>query len=258
MGEKKPIITGYPRGWALSSLPQAIGYYAFFNQVSKEHYFKHRQGNNNVPSYRTYYQHQKEFKSFGFPRHGDRRMGYGESIAFSYGLSAAQIFADGKFVKEVPINTSIRFLEEEQYISILAYMQGYNFYVPRVTPLMHQYTEDDSQNIIAVRPNPMDDFPDTFIFDSYLKEDNFAGDVFNVLKDMKKTPRSFKDYEKAVGIDYEKRRLPKSTDKVHHSEITAYVNYLTELYDYSLTDGINWMYDPNYEWVQDVQKNESQ
>ena len=199
----------------------------------------------------------KFFKEIGFPRHGDRIFTIFETMAFTYAVSPAQIFTEGSFVKEVPANRKIRFLEEEQYYSILAYMKGYNFYVPRVTGIMHYYSEAYGQVLFENRNHPIQDFPETYVAAKYV-EDKVGGlNIFTALKKLKGTARSFSDYEAFAGIDYENRRLIAPVNKIVHNTITEALNFSTEIYSYSINDYIDWMYDEEYKWYQDVQRNEN-
>jgi hypothetical protein len=259
LGEEKPLITGYPRAYAPDAYDNVLGAYPYFNPVSKENYFRQRRGHNNVPCFRVGKVPAKFFEQVGFPRHGDRIFTKFETLALATTVSPAQLFAEGKYVKEVPANREIRFLEEEQYYAILSYMQGYNFYTPRVTGIMHFYSEAEGQPLLAPgqRPHPQDDYPEAYNSASYLEENLGGVQVFENLKQMRGTPRSFADYGKFAKIDYELRRYTGPVNEIRHNKITEYVNFASEIYTYSINDYIDWMYDPEYEYYQDVQRNES-
>ena len=255
LGDPKPLITGYPRGYCPDGPYNVEGMYPYFNPMSKELYFREQSGSTRVPCLRTGTNPPKFFKESGFPRHGDRHFSKGETLALSNTLSPAQIFTDGSFVKDVPANPNIRFLEEEQYYAILSYMKGYNFYVPRVTPIMHFYTNHGEQVLIS-RPHPQQEFPDAFDIDSY-DPDNLGGiQIFNKLKSMKNTTRSFKDYENFANIDYDRRVLIAPVDRIYQNKITAAINFISELDLWCDTDYSNWMYDDSYEFYDDVVRNE--
>lgn len=255
LGEKKPLITGYPRGYAPDGPYNVQGMYPYFNRLSKELYFREKSGGNRVPCLRTGTHPPKFFKEVGFPRHGDRTFSRGETLALSNTLSPAQIFTDGKYVKEVPANPEIRFLEEEQYYAILSYMKGYNFYVPRVTGIMHLYTMSGTQQL-TVRAHPQQEYPDMFSIDSYLEENLGGSKIFKKLQSLKNTTRSFADYEKFANIDYDNRRLISPVDRIYQNEITAAINFISELDLFADTDYSNWMYDPSYPFYEDVVRNE--
>lgn len=259
LGDEKPLITGYPRAYAPDAYPAVRGAYPYFNEVSKENYFRQRRGHNNVPCFRVGKIPFKFFQETGFPRHGDRIFTRFETLALATAVSPAQLFAEGRYVKEVPANREIRFLEEEQYYAILSYMQGYNFYTPRVTGIMHFYSEAEGQLLLepGQRPHPMDDYPEAYNHASYLEENLGGVKVFRDLKEMKGTPRSFDDYGKFAKIDYEQRRYTGPVNEIRHNKITEYVNFAAELYMYSTNDYIDWMYDPEYEYYDDVQRNEN-
>ena len=257
LGEPKPLITGYPRAYAPNTYSSVQGAYPYYNPMSKEDYFRQRRGHNDVPCFRVGPGPAYFFKEVGFPRHGDRVFTKFETVALANTVSPAQIFTTGSFVKEVPANRDIKFLEEEQYYSILAYMKGYNFYVPRVTGVMHFYTEALSQVLIENRNHPEMDFPETFRVDSYTAKQKGGLKIFTALQKLKGTPRSFSDYEKFAGVDYENRRLFAPVNKILHNKITAAINFSTEIYEYSINDYIDWMYDADYEWFKDVQRNEA-
>jgi hypothetical protein len=260
LGEEKPLITGYPRAYAPDAYDNVIGAYPYFNPVSKENYFRQRRGHNNVPCFRVGKQPAKFFEQVGFPRHGDRIFTRFETLALATTVSPAQLFAEGQYVKDVPANRSIRFLEEEQYYAILSYMQGYNFYTPRVTGIMHFYSEAEGQQLLLApgqRPHPQDDYPEAYNHNSYLEENLGGVQVFEDLKKLKGTPRSFADYGKFAKIDYELRRYTGPVNEIRHNKITEYVNFAAEIYTYSTNDYIDWMYDPEYEYYQDVQRNEN-
>ena len=258
LGEPKPLITGYPRAYAPDIFPSVEGAYPYYNPMSKEVYFRQRRGHNNVPCFRVGLQPAQFFKEVGFPRHGDRIFTKFETIALACTVSPAQIFTAGSFVKDVPANRDIRFLEEEQYYSILAYMKGYNFYVPRVTGVMHYYTEALSQVLLPTRNHPIQEFPETYGDHEYTNKQKGSIKIFEALQKLKKTPRSFTDYEKFAGIDYASRRLLAPVNRIMHNKITEAVNFATEIYTYSINDYIDWMYDEEYDWYQDVQNNERQ
>jgi hypothetical protein len=256
LGDPKPLITGYPRAYAPDIFPSVEGAYPYYNPMSKEVYFRQRRGHNNIPCFRVGLDPAKFFAEIGFPRHGDRIFTRFETIAFTYAVSPAQIFTEGSFVKEVPANRKIRFLEEEQYYSILAYMKGYNFYVPRVTGVMHYYSEAYNQVLIDNRNHPIQEFPDTYVAEKYI-EDKVGGlNIFTALKKLKGTARSFSDYERFASVDYENRRLIAPVNKIVHNKITEAVNFSTEIYEYSINDYIDWMYDAEYTWYEDVKRNE--
>ena len=258
LGEEKPLITGYPRAYAPDDYPSVKGAYPYYNPLSKENYFRQRRGHNNVPCFRIGKHPARFFEQMGFPRHGDRIFTLFETLALATTVSPAQIFAEGKFVKEVPANKDIRFLEEEQYYAILSYMQGYNFYTPRVTGIMHFYSEAEGQVLLAPgdRAHPQDDYPEAYNQDSY-KEENLGGvGVFEALQKKTGTTRSFADYETFAKIDYKKRRYTGPVNEIRHNKITEYVNFAAEIYAYSINDYIDWMYDPDYEYYADVQRNE--
>jgi hypothetical protein len=257
LGEPKPLITGYPRAYAPATYSFVEGAYPYYNPMSKEHYFRQRRGHNDVPCFRVGLEPAQFFKEIGFPRHGDRIFTKFEAIALANTVSPAQIFTAGAFVKEVPANRDIKFLEEEQYYSILAFMKGYNFYVPRVTGVMHFYTEALSQVLIENRKHPVLDFPDTFRASSYPDSKKGALKIFTALQKLKGTSRSFSDYEKFAGVDYENRRLIAPVNKILHNRITEAINFSTEIYEYSVNDYIDWMYDAEYLWREDVRRNET-
>jgi hypothetical protein len=257
LGEEKPLVTGYPRAYAPDTFPDVKGQYPYYNPKSKEVYFRQRRGHNNVPCFRVGRIPASFFTEMGFPRHGDRIFTQFETLALATTVSPAQLFAEGSYVKEVPANRVIRFLEEEQYYAILSYMQGYTFYTPRVTGIMHYYSEAEGQQLIPDRAHPINDYPESYDENSY-REENLGGvEVFNALKKKKGTPRSFKDYEKFAKIDYTERRYTGPVNEIRHNKITEYVNFAAELYTYSINDYIDWMYDGDYEWFEDVQRNES-
>ena len=259
LGEEKPLITGYPRAYAPDTFPDVRGAYPYYNPLSKETYFRQRRGHNNVPCFRVGKYPAYFFKTMGFPRHGDRIFTQFETLALATTVSPAQLFAEGKYVKEVPANRVIRFLEEEQYYAILSYMQGYTAYAPRVTGIMHYYTEAMGQVLLGAddRPHPINDYPDTYNEDSY-REENVGGvNVFQELQKRVDTPRSFADYETFAKIDYAERRYTGPVNEIRHNKITQAVNFAAELYTYSINDYIDWMYDPEYEWYDDVQNNEA-
>jgi len=257
LGEEKPLITGYPRAYAPNTYDNVKGHYPYYNPKSKEDYFRQRRGHNNVPCFRFGLAPSLFFKNFGFPRHGDRDFTLFETLAFSVCLSPAQIFTEGKFVEEVPANRAIKFFEEEQYYSILAYMKGYNFYVPRVTGIMHFYSEALGQVLLKRedRPHPEQDFTEEYGQESYAKHDSVKI-VFDPLKKLKNTKRSFAEYETFARVDYSSRQLHAPVDKLVHNKITAFVNFATEVYTFSINDYIDWMYDTEYEWYEDVRRNE--
>lgn len=259
LGEEKPLITGYPRAYAPDEYADVRGAYPYYNPVSKENYFRQRRGHNNVPCFRVGKGPARFFEQVGFPRHGDRIFTLFETLALATAVSPAQLFAEGKYVKEVPANRDIRFLEEEQYYAILSYMQGYNFYTPRVTGIMHFYSEAEGQVLLepGQRPHPQDDYPEAYNADSYLEKNLGGVKVFEDLKKKKDTPRSFDDYGTFAKIDYKNRRYIGPVNEIRHNKITEYVNFASELYTYSINDYIDWMYDPEYEYYKDVQRNEN-
>jgi hypothetical protein len=257
LGDPKPLITGYPRAYAPDIFASVEGAYPYYNPMSKEVYFRQRRGHNNVPCFRVGLDPAQFFKEIGFPRHGDRIFTRFETVAFTHNLSPAQIFTAGSFVKDVPANRLIRFLEEEQYYSILAYMKGYNCYVPRVTGLMHYYSEAYGQVLLENRNHPIHDFPETYVSEKYATDKTGGNNIFKALKKMKGTPRSFSDYEEFAGVDYENRRLIAPVNKIMHNKITEAINFSTEIYEYSINDYIDWMYDKEYTWYEDVQRNET-
>ena len=256
LGEEKPLITGYPRSYAPDEFASVKGHYPYYNPMSKEVYYRQRRGHNNVPCMRVEIKPAVFFKNYGFPRHGDRIFTIFETIAFSTAVSPAQIFADGRYVTDVPADRAIRFLEEEQYYAIFSYMKGYNFYTPRVTGIIHYYADAYGQPLIE-RHHPIEDFPDAFSEESYLDKNYGGRAIFDRLKKMKKTPRSFSDYEKFAGVDYEKRRLIAPVNKIVHNKITEAINFASEIYSYSTNDYIDWMYDEQYHWYEDVKRNET-
>lgn len=256
LGEEKPLITGYPRGYAPDEFPNVKGAYPYYNPKSKELYFRQRRGHNNVPCFREGRIPSLFIKDYGFPRHGDRNFNLFETLAIAVCVSPAQIFVEGAFVHEVPANPKIRFLEEEQYYAVLAYMQGYTFYVPRVTGIMHYYTEAEGQELLPDRAHPIQDFPEIFSYDSYLDENYGGRKIFDTLMAMKDTPRSFSDYEAFAGVDYKNRRIVAPVNRMIQNKVTEAVNFFTELYEYSINDYIDWMYDADYEWYEDVKRNE--
>jgi Glycosyltransferase (GlcNAc) len=256
LGEEKPLITGYPRAYAPDKFPHVRGHYPYYNAVTKENYFRQHRGHNNVPCFRVGMHPANFFKAYGFPRHGDRIMTSFETLALATAVSPAQLFAEGQFVKDVPANRDIRFLEEEQYYAILSYMMGYNAYTPRVTGIMHYYSEAYGQLLIPDRAHPQDDYPESYDGNSYLPENLGGVKVFTDLQALSNTPRSFADYEKFASIDYAERRYTRPVNEIRHNKITEYVNFASELYTYSVNDYIEWMYKPDYEWYDDVQRNE--
>lgn len=257
LGEPKPLITGYPRAYAPATYASVRGAYPYYNPMSKEHYFRQRQGHNDVPCFRVGLEPAVFFKEMGFPRHGDRIFTKFETLALANAVSPAQIFTAGSFVKEVPANRDIKFLEEEQYYSILAYMKGYNFYTPRVTGIMHYYTEAYQQVLLETRDHPELDFPDKFRTYTYNDSKKGGIKIFTALQTLKGTVRSFSDYEKFAGIDYANRTLVAPVNKILHNKITEAVNFATEIYEYSISDYIDWMYDEDYLWYEDVKRNET-
>jgi hypothetical protein len=255
LGDPKPVITGYPRPYAPDQVGNVPGMYPYLNPISKELYFRST-AENAIPCFRKGVNPIKFFQDSGFPRHGDRSFYKGETLALSQTISPGQIFADAEYIKDVPANPSIRFLEEEQYYAILTYMKGYNCYTPRVTGVLHLYCMVGN-DVIADRPHPIDDFPNAFDMQSY-DEDLLGGlDIFKKLQETKNTPRSFKDYENFAGVDYENRKLPSPVDKLVQNKITAAVNFIAELDLYADTDYTQWMYNPSYEFYDDVKRNES-
>jgi hypothetical protein len=259
LGEEKPLITGYPRSYAPNTYDNVLGHYPYYNPKSKEDYFRQRRGHNNIPCFRHGLKPARFFEEFGFPRHGDRIFTRFEALALSVAVSPAQIFTAGSFVTDVPANRKIMFFEEEQYYSILGWMKGYNFYVPRVTGIMHFYSEALGQVLLnrQDRPHPEYDFPDVFGPEQYQIKDACKV-VFDPIKKLKNTKRSFSDYENFAGINYEARRINSPVNKMIHNSITEVVNFGAELYTYSTNDYIDWMYDADYPWYEDVQRNETQ
>ena len=257
LGDSKPLITGYPRAYAPNTHEGVRGAYPYYNPMSKEDYFRQRRGHNNIPCFRVGPKPVEFFKKFGFPRHGDRIFTLFETVALSVCVSPAQIFTEGTFVKEVPANRKIRFFEEEQYYAALAWMQGYNFYVPRVTGIMHYYSEAEGQILIGPegRPHPEYDFREEFSQQEYLDTDSVKL-IFDPIKKRKNTLRSFSDYEKFAGVNYDTRSLVAPVNSIKHNKITEYINFASEIYTYSISDYIDWMYDEDYDWYEDVKRNE--
>lgn len=257
LGEEKPLITGYPRSYAPDIYSSVAEHYPYYNPMSKEIYFRQRRGHNNIPVFRVGPAPAQFLKDYGFPRHGDRIFTLFETLAFSQTLSPAQIFTDGAYINDVPANRNIRFLEEEQYYSILSYMKGYNFYVPRVTGIMHYYSEAGGWQKLMDRHHPIEDFPEDYNYEGYIGAKDAGVEIFNALRKIKGTPRSFEEYEKFAGVDYTNRRLIPPVNKIIHNKITEAVNFASEIYNYSINDYIDWMYDENYLWYNDVKNNES-
>jgi hypothetical protein len=255
LGEEKPVVTGYPRGYASDKIPTAAGYFPYFNPMTHETYFRQIRGHNNVPCLRIGRQPVLFFRNTGFLRHGDRAMGRFETIALAPAVSPAQMFAEGQFLKDVPADRSVRFLEEEQYYSILGFMKGYNFYVPRVTGVMHYYTEDDNGTIICDRTGPHDVWPEVFSQQAYFDGMLEGKEVLLALADLKDTERSFEEYEKFIGVSYATREMFTPVDKIIPNDIVNYINFLTELYRFSTTDYISWFREPTYEWRKDLDRN---
>lgn len=255
LGDPKPVITGYPRPFAPDGIKTFKGFYPYLNPLTKELYFRSAV-ENAIPCFRRGIQPINFFKDKGFPRHGDRSFFKGETLALAQTISPGQIFADGKYIKDVPANPIIRFLEEEQYYAILTYMKGYNCYTPRITGVMHLYCNVGDENI-TTRPHPADDFPNAFDMQSY-DEDALGGiEVFKKLQAIKNTPRSFSDYENFAGVNYAKRKLPSPVDGLVQNNLTAAINFISELDLYADTDYSQWMYNPTYEFYEDVQRNEN-
>lgn len=256
LGAKKPLITGYPRGYAPDGFASVTGYYPYYNPMSKEVYFRQRRGHNSVPVMRIGPYPAQFFKAAGFPRHGDRLFTLFETMALGNSVSPAQIFADGQYIKDVPANTEIRFLEEEQYYSILSWMKGYDFYVPRVTGIMHYYSEADGQ-VLTRRHHPAEEFPNEMATVAYELDNSIGDRIFDPIKELKGTERSFEEYEEFAGLDYKTRRLKSPVNKIIHNPITAYINFCSEMYNYSISDYIDWMYQSDYTWRADVERNEN-
>lgn len=256
LGEKKPLITGYPRGYASESVPNAVGYYPYYNPVSKEVYFREHRGHNNVPCMRVGLTPVRFFRKTGFVRHGDRRFTEFEAIALSTSLSPAQLFADGSYVTDVPADPTLRFLEEEQYYSIRSFMMGYNFYVPRVTGVMHYYSHDDAGNLIASRHSPVEEYPDVFSEGSYYEGAMGGKEIILNLANLANPVRTFKEYEEFAGVNYETRELRSPVDRIVSNDIIRHINFLTEVYEYSTTEYISWFRENDYYWKADVERNE--
>lgn len=257
LGEKKPVVTGYPRGYAAEKVPFAVGFYPYFNKVTKEVYFKEHRGHNNVPCLRIGLDPVRFFRATGFTRHGDRRFTEFETISLSTAVSPAQLFADGSYLKDVPANPAIRFLEEEQYYTIRSWMMGYNFYVPRVTGVMHYYSQDDAGNVITNRPSPAEEYPEVFSQQSYFDQALGGKEVILELANIKKPVRTFAEYESFAGIDYATRELKAPVDRMVSNEVTRQINFLTELYTYSTSDYISWFREHDYYWKADIERNEA-
>jgi hypothetical protein len=255
LGDPMPLITGYPRPYAPDEFPNVLGMYPFYNKKSKEIYFRGKDGFNSVPSMRPTSYAEPDFKKNGFPRHGDRIMAFSEAIALAPAISPAQIFADGKYIYDVPADPKLRFLEEEQYYSILSYMKGYTFYTPRVTGIMHFYATSQGE-VYAHRPHAMDEFPELFAPDSYWDSGIGGKELIEKLKKTKDAKRSFEDYEKLANISYENKKIFAPVDEIKHNKITSYINFLVEQYIYSTTDYSEWMYNSEYEWREDIVNNE--
>jgi hypothetical protein len=255
LGDDMPLITGYPIAYAPDEFPFVNEMYPFYNKKSKEIYFRGKEGFNRVPCMRPVSHAEPDFNKNGFPRHGDREMAFAETIALASAISPAQIFADGKYIYDVPADPKLRFLEEEQYYSILSYMKGYTFYTPRITGIMHFYSQSAGQNL-AHRPHPETEFPELFAAESYWDSGLGGKELIEKLKKTKNAKRSFEDYEKLANISYKDKKIFAPVDEIKHNKITSYINFLTELYVYSTTDYDKWMYQPGYPWLENVLENE--
>lgn len=122
-------------------------------------------------------------------------------------ISAHFIFADGKFVKDVPYDPKYYFHGEEIDLSVRAYMAGYDIFAPHRLVIWHEYYRDGQKR-------HWDDHKDWLQLDlaSYEHLRNYYGIDSKELNTKNiKTVRSLQEYEMFAGLEFNTRRVHQKT-----------------------------------------------
>lgn len=121
-------------------------------------------------------------------------------------MSAHFIFADGKFINEVPYDSKYYFHGEEIDLAIRSYMNGYDLFHPHRVLVWHEYTRNGKKK-------HWDDHKDWGALnnDSYkhYREKYGLVDTDKAITKTK-TTRSLRDYERYAGIEFSTRRIHKN------------------------------------------------
>lgn len=142
-------------------------------------------------------------------------------------VSAHFIFADGKFIKDVPYDPEYYFHGEEIDLAIRSYMNGYDMFHPHKVLVWHEYTRNGKRK-------HWDDHTEwgTLNNSSYKHYREKYGLVESTDTSLKnKTQRTLREFEYYCGIEFSSRRVHKNTvDKLVAPSVTSeqdFVNGLT-------------------------------
>lgn len=152
-------------------------------------------------------------------------------------ISGHFIFADGKFVKEVPYDETYYFHGEEINLSVRAYMAGYDLYAPHRVFMWHEYTRNGKKK-------HWDDHPNWAQLDKESHKHNrelLGIDNIDSHKILKNNVRSLYDYEKYAGLEFhtrkvhkltlERKKPPVSLDDISHKNgLTQYHRMCIDIY----------------------------
>ena len=76
----------------------------------------------------------------------------GNSPMLGFWCAAGFLFTRGEWTKEVPYSTDFYFTGEEDYLSVMSYVKGWDVYVPNSSTIWHNYTDTRMQSPKKYRP----------------------------------------------------------------------------------------------------------
>jgi hypothetical protein len=134
----KAVLSTYPNG---------------FDVLDEEQkYFKH----NTCPYLKIHYiddTNKLHATSAGIVPEGEVMLGFW--------IAAGFLFARGKWCREVEYSADFYFTGEEDHLSVLSHIKGWNVYVPDVSTIWHDYTDNRIQSPKKYRPLHWEDHPGT-------------------------------------------------------------------------------------------------
>jgi len=142
-------------------------------------------------------------------------------IMLGFWLAAGFLFTKGHWCREVVYSKELYFSGEEDHISVMSYVKGWDVYVPDTSTIWHDYTDNRIQSPKKYRPLHWEDHPGSEANLQLLKElykDAYGGSYERTPTDFVELAKKISKYNDYVNIEvvfnYEKFPIPDSSKQV--------------------------------------------
>lgn len=129
-----------------------------------------------------------------------------EKPMLGFWVAAGFLFTKKEWIKEVPYNYDFYFNGEEDYLSVISFVNGWDVYVPDSSTIWHDYTDNRIQSPKKYRPLHWEDHPGIdsrldLIEDLY--KDAYGGEYKRTTEQFIELVKKISNYQEIISIEVE-------------------------------------------------------